>query len=531
MSRINIEDWDVENQTFWETEGKKVATRNLWISISALFQSFAVWIMWGIIIVQMKKLGFTLGMPHETAQDLKVINELLWTLPAIAGLSGATLRIPHSFLIAIGGGRNVVFISTMLLMIPAVGAGFALQNSNTPYYIFALLAVLSGLGGGNFASFMSNISFFFPKRMQGTALGLNAGLGNLGVSAVQFMIPILITGAYFGSPAGPGLELVEADGGKAVGSLVFIQNAGCIGAPLLFLSAMAAYFGMNNLKTATPQLGDTFGEFRKIILLILFGLIAAGTGAYMLTGLKLNMWIVLPVTITLTLIIIKFFSPKQIQGNLQRQFAIFNNKHTWIMTVLYVMTFGSFIGYSASFPKLIQDVFGYMPDGSVNPNAPNPMVWAFLGPLVGALIRPVGGWFADKIGSGSKVTAWSTVLQVAACLGVAFFVVKAKASAAPDVFWWPFFGLFMFLFFAAGIGNGSTFRSIPYIFPKEQAGPVLGWTSAIAAYGAFIIPIVFGQQIKAGHPEYALYGFTVYYVICLFLNWYYYDRKNSGIQC
>ncbi|MCA9400243.1 MAG: NarK/NasA family nitrate transporter [Candidatus Omnitrophica bacterium] len=531
MSKINIHEWNVEDAGFWEAQGKKIALRNLWISISALFQSFAVWIMWGIIIVQMKKLGFTLGMPHETSQELKVINEMLWTLPAIAGLSGATLRIPHSFLIAIGGGRNVVFISTMLLMIPAIGAGFALQDKNTPYYIFALLAVLSGLGGGNFASSMSNISFFFPKKMQGTALGLNAGLGNLGVSAVQFMIPILITGGYFGSPAGPGLELVEPDGAKAVGSLVFIQNAGCVGAPLLFLSAMAAYFGMNNLKIATPQLGDTFAEFRKILLLILFGVIAAGTGAYILTGIKLNMWIVLPVTIILTLFLMKTLSPKQIQGNLDRQFAIFKNKHNWIMTILYVMTFGSFIGYSASFPKLIQDVFGYLPGGAVNPNAPNPMIWAFLGPLVGALIRPVGGWFSDKINSGSKVTTWSTVAQIVAALGVAYFIVQAKASPAPEAYWWPFFGLFMVLFVATGVGNGSTFRSIPYIFPKEQAGPVLGWTSAIAAYGAFIIPIVFGQQIKAGHAEYALYGFTVYYAICLVLNWYYYDRKNSGIEC
>jgi NNP family nitrate/nitrite transporter-like MFS transporter len=150
------------------------------------------------------------------------------------------------------------------------------------------------------------------------ALGINAGIGNLGVSAVQFMIPLLITGGYFGGPAGEGLALVEPDGGKAVGSLVFIQNAGCVGAPLLLLSTMAAYFGMNNLKVATPQLGDAASEFRKILLLILFGVVAAGTGAYLLTGLKLNMWIVLPVTIILTLLIMKFFSPRQIKGSLER---------------------------------------------------------------------------------------------------------------------------------------------------------------------------------------------------------------------
>lgn len=528
---INITHWDVENQNFWESEGKKTAFRNLWISIPALLQSFSIWIMWGMIIVQMKKLGFTLGMPHEIPEDMKTFNEMLWTIPAIAGLAGATLRIPNSFLIALGGGRNVVFIATLLLLIPSIGAGIALQDVNTPYAVFAALAVLSGFGGGNFASSMSNISFFFPKKMQGTALGLNAGLGNLGVSVMQYLIPIVITSGLFGAIAGNGLPLVEADGGKSIGTLVYIQNAGWIWVPFLSVCAIAAFFGMNNLKTATPELGNTPAEFTKILVLVFFGLVAASAGAYFQIGLKLNMWLVLPLTIILTLLLMKFLSPKQIKGNLDRQFAIFKNNHTWIMTIIYTMTFGSFIGYSASFPKLIQDVFGYLPDGSVNPNAPNPMTWAFLGPLVGALIRPIGGWFSDKIQSGSKVTTWSTVVQVGAALGVAYYVVQAKGSAAPEQFWWPFFILFMILFIATGVGNGSTFRSIPYIFPKEQAGPVLGWTSAVAAYGAFIIPIVFGQQIKNGHAEYALYGFTAYYAICLVLNWYYYDRKNSGIQC
>ncbi len=529
--KINTQEWKVEDPQFWEDHGKKAAFRNLWIAIPALLQSFSIWIMWGMIIVQMKKLGFTLGMPHQTAEDLKIFNEMLWTLPAIAGLAGATLRIPHSFMIAIGGGRNVIFLSTLLLMIPCVGAGIALQNVNTPYHVFAVLAALSGFGGGNFASSMSNISFFFPKRMQGLSLGLNAGLGNLGVSVMQFFIPIVIAGGFFGAMAGAGLPLAEVDGSKVTGTLVFIQNAGFIWAPFLILSAIAAFFGMNNLKSATPELGNYTSEFFKISLLIIFGVIAAGAGAYLLTILKINMWIVLPITIVLTLLLMKYLSPKELQGNLNRQFAIFRNKHNWVMTIIYTMTFGSFIGYSASFPKLIQDVFGYLPDGGVNPNAPNPMTWAFLGPMVGAIIRPVGGWLSDKIKSGSKVTTWSTIAQVVGALGVAFFIIKAKSVAAPETYWWPFFTLFMILFVATGVGNGSTFRSIPYIFPKDQAGPVLGWTSAVAAYGAFIIPIVFGQQIKAGHAEYALYGFTAYYVICLFLNWFFYDRKNSGIEC
>jgi len=531
MSKINIEKWDVEDNGFWESTGKKIATRNLWISIPALLLAFSIWLMWGMLIVQMKKLGFTLGMPHESPEDFKVINEMLWTLPAIAGLAGATLRIPNSFLIAVGGGRNVIFFTTVLLIIPALGAGMALQNLDTPFLVFAMLAATSGFGGGNFASSMSNISYFFPKRVQGTSLGLNAGLGNLGVSVMQFLIPVVIAGGIFGAIGGEGLPLAEIDGVKVTGTLVFIQNAGFVWVPILIISTIVAFFGMNNLKSATPKLGNYFSEFSKIIMMVLFGIIGSLVGAYLLIGLKLNMWIVLPATIIVTLMLMKFLSPPELKENLNKQFAIFGNKHNWIMTIIYTMTFGSFIGYAASFPKLIQDVFGYLPGGVVNPHAPNPMTWAFLGPMVGALIRPIGGWLSDKVNSGSKVTTWSTIAQVVAALGVAHFIVQAKGSAAPQDFWWPFFWLFMVLFCATGVGNGSTFRSIPYIFSKEQAGPVLGWSSAIAAYGAFIIPIVFGQQIKAGHAEYALYGFTAYYVICLILNWYYYDRKNSEIKC
>ena len=531
MSKFNIEKWDVENNSFWDSTGKAIATRNLWISIPALLLAFAVWLMWGMIIVQMKKLGFTLGMPNATPDDLKNINDLLWTLPAIAGIAGATLRIPNSFLIAVGGGRNTIFLTTCLLLIPTIGTGIALSDPTTPFWVFAVMAGLSGFGGGNFASSMSNISYFFPKRVQGTSLGLNAGLGNLGVSVMQFLIPIVIGTLAFVGLTGAGLPLVEADGGKSVGTLVAIQNASWVWVPLLVIASIAAFFGMNNLKAATPRLGKTASEFGKIGLLVFFGALGAGVGCLLLKGLNINMWIVLPVTIALTVFLMKFFSPKELKDNLNHQFAIFKNKHNWIMTIIYTMTFGSFIGYAASFPKLIQDVFGYLPGGAVNPNAPNPMTWAFLGPMVGALIRPVGGWLSDKVKSGSKVTAWSTILQVGAALGVAYYIVKARGTQTPEDYWWPFFFLFMLLFIGTGIGNGSTFRSIPYIFSKEQAGPVLGWTSAVAAYGAFIMPKVFGQQIKLGHAEYALYGFTAYYLICLFLNWWYYDRKNSGIDC
>ena len=203
MSKINLSVWNVEDEKFWKSTGKKIATRNLWISIPALLLAFAVWIMWSIIATKMKAFGFNFGMitaemhPEQITETLKEINNLYYTLPAIAGLAGATLRIPNSFLISLSGGRNVIFLTTVLLLIPVIGVGFALQDVNTPYLTFAVLAALSGFGGGNFSSSMSNISFFFPKRIQGTSLGLNAGIGNLGVGVMQKTIPWDIGFSFF----------------------------------------------------------------------------------------------------------------------------------------------------------------------------------------------------------------------------------------------------------------------------------------------------------------------------------------------
>ncbi len=533
MGKINIKDWNVEDESFWNSEGKKIATKNLWASIPALLLAFSIWIMWGVLIKYMKEFGFTFGMiegfvqgSEEYIAKLKEINSLYYTLPAIAGLAGATLRLPNSFLISLGGGRNVIFVTTALLLIPAIGTGMALSDINTPYMFFAVMALLSGFGGGNFASSMSNISFFFPKKIQGYALGMNAGLGNLGVGVMQKVIPLVVTLSLFGGTAG---SIATAKGAPFEG----LQNAAWVWVPLIALATLGAFFGMNNVSTGTPSLPNTLKGVSKTLYMVFLGLIAAAIGAYMLIGLPWGdwglknaaMWIVLPVVVILAVILMKFATPGEIKQNLKKQFSILNDKHNWIMTIIYVMTFGSFIGYSMVFPKLAQDIFVYsnaLDPEWVNPNAPNIMLWAFLGPVIGALIRPIGGILSDRVNSGSKVTAWSTFFQIVAALAVAYFVIQAKGTETPEQYWWPFFAAFMVLFLTTGIGNGSTFRSIPYIFSKEKAGPVLGWTSAIAAYGAFIIPKVFGQQVAAGTAEYALYGFAIYYFICLLLNWWYY---------
>jgi NNP family nitrate/nitrite transporter-like MFS transporter len=527
----DLHTWDPENEQFWETEGKKIASRNLWISIPSLLTGFAVWLYWGIITVQMLNLGFE----YEKSE--------LFSLMAIAGLTGATLRIPSSFFIRLCGGRNTIFFSTALLMIPAIGAGIALQDKNTPLWTFQLLALLSGLGGGNFASSMSNISFFFPKKQQGLALGLNAGLGNFGVTTMQILIPLVMTFGLFG---GDAMILQNTSGtliGKIpAGSETFIHNAGFVWllflVPLFFLS----WFGMNNIRTkeVSPNIPSPVGSFGIILGMLAIGLFTAATGLWLMlpeaangSGMELPKEIVLVMVITATVLLLKLI-PGQVKTNLSKQYEIFNNKHTWVMSVIYTMTFGSFIGFAAAFPLSIKVIFGYqhiMVDGvmthdTINPNGPSALMYAWMGAFIGALIRPIGGWISDRMG-GALVTQVCSIVMVGSALGVAYFMKAAYNSATPEEFFVPFFVLFLLLFAATGIGNGSTFRTIAMVFPKAQAGPVLGWTSAVAAYGAFYIPKVLGEQIKATTPEVALYGFAAFYAVCVVVNWWFYLRKNG----
>jgi len=520
----DLKNWNPEDEQQWNSTGKSIATRNLWISIPALLAGFAVWLYWSIITIQMLNLGF----PFEKSQ--------LFTLGAIAGLSGATLRIPSTFFIRIAGGRYTIFLTTALLMIPAVGVGFALQSADTPLWQFQMWALLSGIGGGNFSSSMSNISYFFPKKVQGYSLGMNAGLGNFGVTTMQVVIPLVMTFALFGGDP----MVLKTTSGTLVGKIpagteTFIHNAGFVWLILLVPLAFATWFGMNNIRDehVSPDIGSPFSAFAKIILMLGIGLCTAAFGLYLLLSVGLDKFIVLPIVIVLTVVLLKMI-PGEIGRNLKRQYKIFGNKHTWVMTVIYTMTFGSFIGYAVGFGLSIKVIFGYqhlLVDGVMTHNTPNPagpsaLMYAWMGPFIGALIRPVGGMIADKLG-GARVTQWVSIAMIGSAVGVAYYMQLAYASATPQDYFVPFLILFLVLFTATGIGNGSTFKTIATIFDKEQAGPVLGWTAAIAAYGAFLIPKILGEQIKATTPEYALYGFAIFYAVCLVLNWFYYMRKGG----
>jgi NNP family nitrate/nitrite transporter-like MFS transporter len=451
--------WNPEDGAFWQSTGSAIAARNLWISIPSLFLSFAVWMVWSVVVVRLPAIGF----PYTTDQ-------LFW-LAALPGLSGATLRIFYSFMVPILGGRMWTVLSTASLLVPAIGIGFAVQDPTTSYGTMLALALLCGFGGGNFASSMANISFFFPKAKKGTALGLNAGLGNLGVSGMQFLVPLVITAGVFGGLGG-GPQAVAR-----TGELVWLQNAGFVWVPFVLAATLAAWFGMNDIASA--------------------------------------------------------------KASFREQAVVFRRKHNWIMCWLYVGTFGSFIGYSAGLPLLIKTQFAGI----------DPIRYAFLGPLVGALVRPVGGWLSDKLG-GARVTFWNFVAMAAAAAGVlAFLPEGGQGGSFPG-----FLAMFLVLFATSGIGNGSTFRMIPVIFSThheraadgrgagareqgkkdaaKEAAAVLGFSSAIAAYGAFFIPRAFGISMKStGSPAGAILGFIAVYLSCIVVTWWFYSRRKAEMPC
>ena len=460
MSRL-IQDWRPEDSDFWQNSGKKTASRNLWISIPALMLAFAIWQVWSVAVINLPSIGFQYNE-----------NQLFW-LAAMPALSGATLRIFYSFLVPIFGGRRWTAISTASLLLPAVGLGLAVQNPDTSYTTMLILALLCGFGGGNFSSSMANISFFYPKAEKGTAMGLNAGLGNLGVSVAQFLVPLVITAALFGSLGGEPQTWVK-DG---VTKQIWLQNAGFVWVPFIILSTIVAWFGMNDLASAKASFKD--------------------------------------------------------------QAVIFKRKHNWIMCIIYLGTFGSFLGFAAGFPLLTKSQF----------TGVDPVKYAFIGPLVGALVRPFGGWLSDKIQSGAKITQWVFVGMIIAVFGVLFFLPSDGHGGN----FWGFFACFLALFALTGIGNGSTFMQIPIIFliqqqrlaeqgviSREQAlinagkegAAVAGFTGAFAAYGGFFIPKSYGTSIAlTGSVNMALYGFIAFYVICLLLNWRYYTRAQAEVKC
>ena len=424
--------WNPEDAGFWEKYGKRIATQNLYTSTWALVLSFVVWTLWATIAAKLKFIGFNFS------------DDQIFTLAALPGLVGATGRLFYTYLPGLIGGRNSTFITTALLLLPLFGLGRALQDPTTSYETFVLLVSFIGIAGANFSASMANIGFFFPKANKGFALGINAGIGNLGVSLIYLTTPILL---------GWNLSSLFGEGVPGPDGMMYVQNV--------------CYFW-------------TIPTALTLVLVWLF-----------MDNLPL---------------------PKQSPKSMM---SIFGNKHTWLMCWIYTCGFGSFIGFSAALGLLVAKEFPEMPFSYA----------AFLGPFIGAGIRPVGGLLADKMDSGSRVTLISLFVM----LGASFLVLFGVEAHRFPVF----FGAFLLLFLTTGFINGASFRMIPYIFNNPfHSSLVTGFTAAIAAYGAFFIPKLFGfAYANYGVVAPAFYILIAFTVSTIVITWYFYDRKGSGIRC
>ncbi|GAB3223449.1 NarK family nitrate/nitrite MFS transporter [Kineococcus gypseus] len=420
-----VDHYDPEDREQWESTGRPAARRNLWLSIFAEFLGFSVWQLWTIVTPSLNNAGFSL-----------TADQMFWLI-AVPNLVGATLRFPYTFAVPRFGGRNWTIVSALLLIVPCAGLAVVVQNPGTPFWLMVLVAATAGVGGGNFASSMANISFFFPEREKGAALGLNAAGGNLGVAVVQLVVPIIVV-------IGGGLAL---------------ERAGLVIIPLAVLAAVLAWRAMDNLSAAKADVAGYAAAVR--------------------------------------------------------------NRHTWVISFLYIGTFGSFIGYAGVFPTLIKSQFPEVSFTWAFIGLPAvPLTLAFIGALVGSLARPYGGRLSDRV-SGAAVSIGAYAVMALGALGV---IASLSTGSFP-----LFFGSFLVLFVASGMGNGSIYRMIPAIFrsgvapgdgaglvlAKRQAAACIGIAAGIGAYGGFIIPRVFATSItNAGSLVPALVVFIGFYAVC-----------------
>lgn len=438
-----LERWEPENSQFWANGGSALAWKTLTITTLNLTMAFMAWFLVSALVVRLPQIGFQFTP-----------SQLFW-LAAMPGLAGGSLRLVHMFLTPMYGTRHMVSLSTLSLLVPLFGWFYAVQDPGTPYWVLLLLAFLAGLGGGNFSSFMPSTSLFFPKRLQGTALAVQAGIGNLGVSIVQFVTPWVIGFGLLGGAAFLGESQTMTRAG--VESQIWLQNA-----PVVLIPFVAV-----------------------------FGVTA---------------WLML--------------KSVPVKANFAEQFDIFKSKHTWSMTSLYIMTFGAFSGLAATFPLLIRQVYGGFE------GAPDPLAWAFYGPLVGSISRVIAGPISDKLG-GARVTHW-------AGLGMLVCAVLVAMTTNPTTL--DSFGLFvaamLALFFFAGIGNASTFKQMPMLFQPRQAGGVIGFTAAIAAYGPFLFGMLFAWSFSSFESATPIfYGLAVFFALNVALNWWMYARKGAAHPC
>lgn len=421
-----IDHWDPEDAGFWAGGGQSTARRNLRHSVGAEFLGFCVWAVWSVVVPQLPAAGFDLTLDQQ-----------FWLI-AVPSLVGAFLRVPYTFAVPLFGGRNWTVISALLLLLPALGLAWVVGRPETPFGVLLLIAALAGFGGGNFASSMTNISFFFPEAEKGKALGLNAAGGNLGTGVVQLVIPAVVS----------------------IGAGIHLERAGLVFVPLALLAAVGAWYGMDNLSTARS---DHHSWARAA-----------------------------------------------------------THRHTWIISFLYLGTFGSFVGFSAAFPTLLTTQF---PEVATS--------IAFVGAILGAASRPLGGTIADRLG-GAPVTIASFVVMGLASAG-AILALALHSFAL-------FLGSFLALFAGSGIGNGATYRMIPAVFragagngeelavARRSAAGCIGIAGAVGAVGGFLVPRGFAMSSTIYDSLVpAICVFIAAYAAMATLTWSIYLRRGSRL--
>lgn len=460
MSEHVLHRWEPENPAFWQQQGKPVARRNLWLSIPALTLAFIIWQVWSVAVLNMPNIGFNYTQ-----------NQLFW-LAALPALSGATLRIFYSFMVPIFGGRKWTAISTASLLIPAIGIGFAVQDTSTSYVTMLILALLCGFGGGNFSSSMSNISFFFPKAEKGTALGLNAGLGNLGVSVVQFVVPIVITMGLFGSFGGEPQTWVKGAASKQM----WLQNAGFVWVPFIVLSTLAAWFGMNDLASAKASFSDQAVIFKRKHNWLMCWLYIGTFGSFI--GFSAGF-------------------PLLVKG----QFPD-------IDPTKYVF-FGPLVG------ALARPIGGWLAD-KIGGARVTQVVFLL---MIAAVFAVIG--FLPHAGQGGNFQGFFAMfLCLFALTGIGNGSTFMQVPA-----------IFLTLHKRMA-GRSESAQKQAVADATKEAAAVLGFSGAIGAYGGFFIPKSYGTSIAlTGGVEAALYAFIAFYVTCMLVNWWFYARKGAEIPC
>ncbi len=451
-----LTDWRPEDEQFWETTGRRIATRNLWISIPNLLMAFSVWMVWSVVVAKMPAIGFDFSVAQR-----------FW-LAALPGLSGATLRIFYSFMVPIFGGRKWTALSTASLLLPALGIGFAIQNPETSYITFLVLALLCGFGGGNFASSMANIAYFYPKKVKGQALAMNAGLGNLGVSVMQFLVPVVITMGVFGAVGGAPQELSD-------GSVLFLQNAGFIWVPFLIVGTIAAWFGMDDIADAKASLGDQLSILKRKQNWIMCVLYTGTFGSFIgyAAGFPLLMKLQFPDVNVLTY---AFLGP--LVGALSRAGT------GWISDRFGGgrVTFWTFLGMIVAVFAVLQFL----------PSEANPAgnFWGFFAAFMAL-------FFLTGVGNASTFQMIPSIMKQE--------IPRLMPTLEAELMQ----------------------RTI-----ERESAAIIAFTSAIAAYGAFFIPKSYGTSIAlTGAPNGALWAFLGFYAVCAVITWAVYSRKGATVPC